>query len=202
MLRHIISVSLAMAACASLIPTKANAISLTLTPLGSLERNPGDTISFILRLDPQGEGGLSGVRILEVYEPSIFVISPSPANFDHNELSSPNVQPLFDFSSQPVTVPSDIAALIFTVTNPIKDGQSDVISTRIRYGIGNVETEKVSTYGSSNSGLDVQPVPTNGSSNSGLDVQPVPEPLTIFGTATALGCGVLFKRKSPKKTVS
>jgi hypothetical protein len=30
----------------------------------------------------------------------------------------------------------------------------------------------------------------------------VPEPLTIFGTATALGCGVLFKRKSSKKTVS
>jgi hypothetical protein len=30
----------------------------------------------------------------------------------------------------------------------------------------------------------------------------VPEPLTMFGTATALGCGVLFKRKSSKKTVS
>jgi hypothetical protein len=30
----------------------------------------------------------------------------------------------------------------------------------------------------------------------------VPEPLTIFGTATALGCGVLFKRKSSKKTLS
>ena len=32
--------------------------------------------------------------------------------------------------------------------------------------------------------------------------EPVPEPLTIFGTATALGCGVLFKRKSSKKIVS
>jgi len=30
----------------------------------------------------------------------------------------------------------------------------------------------------------------------------VPEPLTVFGTATALGCGVLFKRKSSKKTLS
>jgi hypothetical protein len=30
----------------------------------------------------------------------------------------------------------------------------------------------------------------------------VPEPLTIFGTATALGCGVLFKRKSSKKILS
>jgi hypothetical protein len=174
MLRHIISVSLAMAACASLIPTKANAISLTLTPLGSLQRNPGDTISFILGLDPQGEGGLSGVRILEVYQPSLAVFSPGPANFDSRELSSPKVQPFFDFSSQPVTVPRDIAALIFTVTNPIKDGKSDVITTRISYWSGNVETPQVYTYDSSNFGLDVQPVPTDGSSNSGLDVKPVP----------------------------
>jgi hypothetical protein len=38
----------------------------------------------------------------------------------------------------------------------------------------------------------------------GADVahpQPVPEPLTIFGTTIGLGCGVLFKRKSSKKTV-
>jgi hypothetical protein len=52
-------------------------------------------------------------------------------------------------------------------------------------------------------------------SSSGLEIQDgtfygsdfvtsttVPEPLTIFGTATALACGVLFKRKSSKKTLS
>jgi hypothetical protein len=35
-----------------------------------------------------------------------------------------------------------------------------------------------------------------------VDVVPVPEPLTIFGTATALGCGALFKRKSSKNKKS
>jgi hypothetical protein len=53
MLRHIISVSLAMTACATLIPTKANAATLTLTPVGSLQRNPGDSIEFILTLNPE-----------------------------------------------------------------------------------------------------------------------------------------------------
>jgi hypothetical protein len=184
MLRHIISVSLAMTACASLIPTKASAISFTLSPLGSLQRNPGDTISFILRLDPQNDAGLNGVRILEVYRPNVF---DSGRAYDSNELSSPEVQPLFNFSERRVTSPTNIAALIFNVTNPIRDGLGDVSATRVRYQIGNTITENVTTYGSS---------------NPGLDVQPVPEPLTIFGTATALGCGVLFKRKSSKKTVS
>ncbi len=189
MLRHIISVSLAMAACASLIPTKANAISFTLTPLGSLQRNPGDTISFILRLDPQNEGGLSGVRVLEVYRPNVF--DPGRA-YDSNELSSPEIQPLFNFSERRVTVPTNIAALIFNVTNPIRDGLSDVSATRVRYQIGNKITEKVTTYGSSNSGLDVQPVPEQG----------VPEPLTMLGAATALGYGAILKRKYSKKIES
>jgi len=184
MLRHIISVSLAMTACASLIPTKASAISLTLTPLDSLQRNPGDTISFILRLDPQNEGGLNGVGILQVS--LLNFLDPGMA-YDSNELSSPEVQPLFNFSERRVTEPTNIAALIFNVTNPIRDGLSDVSTTRVRYQSGNKIIDKVITYDPS---------------NSGLDVQPVPEPLTIFGTATALGCGVLFKRKSSKKTVS
>jgi hypothetical protein len=185
MLRHIISVSLlAMTACASLIPTKASAISFTLTPLDSLQRNPGDTISFILRLDPQNGAGLNGVGILRVYLPNVF--DPGGA-YDSNELSSPEVQPLFNFNERRVTDPTNIAALIFNVTNPIRDGLSDVSAIRVRYQIDNLIIDKGITYGSS---------------NSGLDVQPVPEPLTIFGTATALGCGVLFKRKSSKKTVS
>jgi hypothetical protein len=46
MLRHIISASLAMTACATLIATKANAVSLTLVPVGILKRNPGDSIQL------------------------------------------------------------------------------------------------------------------------------------------------------------
>ncbi len=33
-------------------------------------------------------------------------------------------------------------------------------------------------------------------------VEPVPEPLTMLGAATALGYGVILKRKSSKKTAS
>ena len=179
MLRHIISVSLAMIACASLMPTKANAINFTLTSLGSLQRNPGDRISFILGLDPQNDGGSNGVKILEVYRPSVF--DPTYGIYDYNELSFVEVLPIIDFS-KPVTFSRDIAAIIFDVINPIKDGKSDV-SVRVDY------------QASSGNGSPVI-------SNSTLDVEPVPEPVTIFGTATVLGCGVLFKRKSSKKTVS
>ena len=69
MLRHIISVSLAMTACATLIATKANAINFTLTPLDNLQRNPGEDISFILGLDPQNGGG---VTILQIFQPTTF----------------------------------------------------------------------------------------------------------------------------------
>jgi hypothetical protein len=184
MLRHIISVSLAMAACASLIPTKANAIDFTLTPLGSLQRNPGDKISFIIALDPENEGG---VEILRVYQPSVF--NPGIGTYDSNELFLERVQPLVNFSN-PVTIPRDIAALVFEVIKPIKDGQPDV-SARVDYRRNNVFSSIFLSANSSNSSLDVQPVP-----------EPVPEPLTIFGTAIGLGCGALFKRKFSKKTVA
>jgi len=180
MLRHITSVSLAMAACASLIPTKANAIDFTLTPLGSLQRNPGDKISFIIALDPENEGG---VEILRVYQPSVF--NPGIGTYDSNELFFERVQPLINFSN-PVTTPRDIAALVFEVIKPIKDGQPDV-SARVDYRRGNVFSSILIA---------------DNSSNSSLDVQPVPEPLTIFGTAAGLGCGALFKRKFSKKTVA
>jgi len=185
MLRHIISVSLAMAACASLIPTKANAISFTLTPLGGLQRNRDERISFVVRLDPQNDGGLGGVEIEEVFQPSAF-FNPRSGTYDSNELSFIEVLPLFNFGEQPVTRPRDIAAIIFKVTNPIKDGAADV-SAGVRYRIGNEIFEQLIS---------------DSSKNSPLDVQPVPEPLTILGAATAIGYGALLKRKSSKKTVS
>jgi hypothetical protein len=171
MLRHIVSVSLAMTACATLIPTKANAFIFTLTPLDNLQKNRGEQISFILRVDPQNDS----IVIPRIYNPSIF-------NYDLNELAFSRTQPLIDLS-EPVTRPRNIAAFIFDVINPIKDGQTDLRSVTIDYRIRTGE-------GSFDIGGD------------NLDVEPVPEPLTIFGTATALGCGVLFKRKSSKKTVS
>jgi hypothetical protein len=38
----------------ALVPTKADAVSLTLTPVGSLERKPGDLIAFTASLNPMG----------------------------------------------------------------------------------------------------------------------------------------------------
>jgi hypothetical protein len=180
MLRHIISVSLAMTACATLISTKANAISLTLTPLGSLERNAGDRIAFILKFDPQ-KGGLFGVKIQKIYQPT--VSNPEEGIYDSNELSFAEFIPLIDIANEPVTRSRDIAVLIFNVINPIKDEKGDV-SARVDYRIGPVDNSVFA------------------GNSTFQDVQPVPEPLTIFGTAIGLGCGVLFKRKSSKKTVS
>jgi len=172
MLRHIVSVSLAMTACATLIPTKANAVTFTLTPLDNLQKNRGDQISFILGVDPQGDSVVIG----RIDNPSIF-------NYDLNELAFLRTQPLIDLS-QPVTRPRNIAAFIFDVIiKPIKDGQTDLRSVT-----GEYRTSRVS-------GPFVV-------GNDTLDVVPVPEPLTMFGTAIGLGCGALFKRKFSKKTVS
>jgi hypothetical protein len=176
MLRHIISVSLAMTACAAFIPIKANAIDFTLTPLGSLQRSPGERISFILRLDPQGDAGLFGVQIQDVFN----------LRYDSNELSTPAVIPLFTFSERRLTTPTNIAALAFDVTNPIKDGRSDISSITIKYLIDSRRFEQNISY----------------DRVTGLDVQPTPEPLTMFGAAAAIGYGAILKRKYSKNTES
>ena len=177
MLRHIISVSLAMTACVTLIATKANAISFTLTPLDNLQKNPGEDISFILSLDPQNDGGIT---IQQIYQPTTF--NPLYGIYDSNELSFLEIIPIVNFS-QPVTVPRDIAAFKFKVDNPVKDGESDLRSVRVRYQTSSVETSIVV-------------------GNATLDVEPVPEPLTMFGAAAALGYGALLKRKYSKKIES
>jgi len=70
----------------------------------------------------------------------------------------------------------------FDVLTPVKDGISDLFDAKVFYEENGLQGETPFA--------------------SGADVVPVPEPLTIFGTATAFGCGVLFKRKFSKKTVS
>jgi hypothetical protein len=79
MLRHIISVSLAMTACTALMPTKVNAAIFTLLPVGSLQRNPGDLIEFTLTFDPSEIPSNDGkVKIRQVD------VTPT---YDGNELS-------------------------------------------------------------------------------------------------------------------
>jgi hypothetical protein len=77
-----------------------------------------------------------------------------------------------------------IAYFFFDVDKPVKDGLAD-ITVKVSY---QVNRESVFSY--------------TFTDNSSLDVQPVPEPLTILSAATAIGYGVILKRKSSKKTGS
>jgi hypothetical protein len=171
MLRHIISVSLAMTACASFIPTKANAASLTFLPVGSLQRNPGDSIEFILALNPAPHTNTEEVVKFLRFD----------FTYDGNELSLFKDPERLVAPNTIVNNTRSIARFTFNVLQPVKDGITDV-SALVEFEDDFITTGIITS--------------------ENLDVEPVPEPLTIFGTATALGCGVLFKRKSSKKTVS
>jgi hypothetical protein len=173
MLRHIIPVTLAITACASLIPIKANAAYLTLEPSGPLLKNPGDIIEFVLALDPNFPDN-NGNEV--EFRSSFFT-------YDDTELSLLQPPDLLQPGTQ-FSTPTILGRYIFTVLQPVKDTVGDV-SAIVNYWEKPTNTPRVATRG-----------------GPFYDVEPVPEPLTIFGTATALGCGVLFKRKSSKKTVS
>jgi hypothetical protein len=163
-----------MTACATLIPTRANAVSLTFLPIGSLQRNPGDEIQFILALNP--------APITDIDDPIQFL--DLIVAYDGDELSLLKDERLIEVFT-PVNNTRTIARFTFNVLQPVKDGIGDIAAL--------VEYQREDFV--INSVISTE-------NNEGLDVQPVPEPITIFGTATALGCGVLFKRKSSKKTVS
>jgi len=186
MLRHIISVSLAslaMTACASLIPVKANAASLILMPnqpLGTntILRNPGDSLEFTLFLLIDREIVPRYIKELRDYS----------ITYDDTELSLVQIVNPMGFNQLFYTEQTVLATYIFQVLESVvKDGKSDISATASyqaqRYGF---------TFSES----------LSAGNDPYYDVQPVPEPLTIFGTTTALGCGVFFKRKSSKKTVS
>jgi len=178
MLRHIIPVTLAMTACASLIPIKANAAYLTLEPSGPLLQNPGDTIEFVLALDPNFPDN-NGNEV--EFQSSFFT-------YDDTELSL--LQPP-DLLLQPgtrFTTTTILGRYIFTVLQPVKDTVGDV-SAIVNYLEKPTNTPRVATRGGPF--YDVEPV-----------TEPVPEPLTIFSAATALGYGAILKRKYSKKIES
>jgi len=176
MLRHIILVSLAMTACATLISTKANAATLTVTTSDTLRKKNGDSIIFEFSFNPGPENGQIQ-RLNFQYDNSELSFDPSKT------LNVLGTDTTVEFAN---TQP--IAKLTFNVLNPRKDGQSDLFSAFAWYQI---------TDNSGNS----QVIATS-FANGSFDVEPVPEPVTIFGTATALGCGALFKRKFSRKTLS
>jgi len=167
----------------ALVPTNAKAATLTLLPVDpptlsrpeTLQKNPGDLIAFKLTLNPASSfGGVDAVHITNISE-----------EYDSTELSRVynrlhyKIPYGLQFSTERI-----IAYYFFNVDKPVKDGLADITPT-VTY---QVNRESIFSY--------------TFTENSSLDVQPVPEPLTIFGTAIGLGCGVLFKRKSSKKRLS
>jgi hypothetical protein len=76
MLRHIISVSLAIATCATFIPTKVSAASLTVTPIGTLQKQRGESITFRFSFNPAPENG--AIKLLNFsYDNSELSFDPS-----------------------------------------------------------------------------------------------------------------------------
>jgi hypothetical protein len=175
MLRQIISVSLAslaITACASLIPIKANAATLTATSVGTLVKNPGDSITFILTFTPTP------------LDPSVTRISALSYSYDDSELSL--TQQLIDNLGIPINGTSIIVRLTLDVLRPVKDERSDFFNITAFYQVGLVsETVTASEV------LDVVP-----------PQESVPEPLTMLGAATALGYGAILKRQSFKNKKS
>lgn len=176
MLRDILSVSLAMTACAALMPIKANAATLTATPLGEIAAKTDDLIdfSFTFTPTPSTTAFIRGISL----------------NTDANELSEalgglPPVRGIL--TSVPITFTSR-----HTVLTPVKDAIGNLPDLGV--------TVSFDEYRSL--GNQVITVPNLSVSASAGDIVPVPEPLTIFGAATALGYGAILKRKSSKKTVS
>jgi hypothetical protein len=167
------SVSLAITVGATLIPTKANAASLKMTALDGLVKNPGDSITFSFILNPFESNPLPPDTINRniISFQSLFVL------WDTDELELPVLD--IDPPNSIISNASSVGEITFKVRQPLKDEISDIFAVAIY---------------SDSTGTTRSAYPTDS-----VDVEPVPEPLTIFGTATALGGGVLFKQKSSKK---
>ena len=178
MLRQIVSVTLAVTACVTLIPTKVNAASLSFTADGSTVKKPGESITFKVSLHPDSTG--SRFEGLDK--------SGGQRGFvwDGNELSLATES--FQYMNEVLTNTTTIAYITFNVLegvvkDPSTTGDFGSVKALVRDSLG-----KRGTIESTQDAIDVVP--------------PVPEPLTIFGTAIGLGCGVLFKRKFSNKSAS
>jgi hypothetical protein len=171
-----------MTACATFIPTKVNAATLTIESSpgggGSLRQipaKPGDIIDFIFYLRP--EPGNRSISVLG-WEGKPF--------FDTSELEQ--VTPLqwqIPLNSPlNLQVRRDIATWKLKAKTPVKDTIPDVSA------VMNYQELTVFRW---------QP---GQSLAFGSDVVPVPEPLTMFGAAAALGYGAILKHKYSKNTES
>jgi len=177
MLRHAVLVSLAVTVCASLIPTKVNAATLsifpTLHPGGEIALRPGDIIDF--KFSARGEQNSLSV-----------VYNNLRANFDSSELEE--VTPLRWLVSRGISLQPtyrEIATWRLKVKTPLRDLRPDVWATLFY--------DEETQFG---------PTPGRSIDAIGADVVPVPEPLTMLGAAAALGYGAILKRKYAKNIES
>lgn len=183
MLRHIGLMSLAMTACAVFMPINVNAATLRMRSMPrdirrEIAARPGDLIDIIFTLTLDS-GSIS------VIPKSLAVVE------DSSELSVYTALLWLVSPGRPISYVSgdtdtDIARITYEVENPVRDRRPDVTASLI-YDDNNVSG----------------PLPDlTAELSNAPDVVPVPEPLTMFGTATALGYGVIFKRKYSKKKKS
>jgi hypothetical protein len=155
----------------ALVPTKADAVSLTLTPVGTLERKPGDLIAFTASVNPMGS--------------TIWFLGWNLFYSDSDELALANSSRLFPSNTR-ISDTEVVLRFVFRVLEGVrKDGTSDfgpLIATYEEYDptvLGERVRKRVESEPHI---LDVVP-------------EPVPEPTTIFGSAIALSLGGWLKRK-------
>jgi hypothetical protein len=164
-----------MTACATIIPTKVNAATLTAIPSGEITKRPGELIEYNFVFTPT----LNRVATLRGFF----------REFDDSELSP--LDPMNPFEllvslGDSINNTTTIVRGTFTVDTPVEGGIRDAF-IRILY-------EEEDSAGRKFTGLTL--------SATGADVVPVPEPLTMFGAAAALGYGAILKRRSSKNTES
>jgi len=172
MLRHIVSVGLAITAYVTFMPTKASAATLTVTTItvGEIQAMPDELLTFTYEFTPS-----TPVRLVA----TAFGFDPDELSFVA-EFPNPPV-PIFTIINEPITI-----SRIYKVLTPVKDGLNDTSGT--------IYYDDLDPFGNS-IGLSSQV-------SVGEDIVPVPEPLTMLGAAAALGYGAILKRKYSKKIES
>lgn len=150
-------------------PTQA--ASLSFTPTGTKKVESGDILDFSITFNPSGSNSINPPKKVE------FTI-----DWDGNELTFEGKEQSFSLDVSNIKNTTTIATALFRVTTPKKDVD----------GAGDFYFSSKKLFDANNNSLIL-------SSPGRIDAAPVPEPLTILGSVTAVGFGVLFKKNSFKK---
>jgi hypothetical protein len=160
-------------------------VSLAMTTCTSLIATKVNAATFtVLPVDPLQINPGDPIEFILVLNPAQYgsngvqILNIFDPIYDVNELFFNPAQSTRERPGTLVTNTTIIARFSFNAFQPVKDGIGD-IDARVNYQHSLGTTQAYIT--------------------GNLDVQPVPEPVTIFGTATGLGCGALFKPKFSKK---